>query len=183
MGFFPFFDSDLPSSDLSNHTFIADFSPLGIYVQPYIYLYLEEVKQMMADIPEGTWLAYQLTITESGKPKSEPMVEKYTFRKIDGDDFTVDVERNGEPVCTLNTKRSYGSGLFDFSTLTKKGADNIKTSFGHFYANIYEGAIDGKSVRMFLGKDDIVFRFIKTYNTESGLHSETRELCWASIKI
>lgn len=137
----------------------------------------------MVTIPEGAWLAYQLTITESGKPKSEPMVEKYTFSKIDGDDCTVSVDRNGTPVETLKTKLSFGSGLFDYSSLIKKGSDNIKTSFGHFYANIYEGMVDGHSVRMYLGKDDLVFRFIKTCTTDSGLHSETRELCWASIKI
>ncbi len=137
----------------------------------------------MVTIPEGAWLAYQLTITESGRPKSEPMVEKYTFNKINGDDCTVSVDRNGTPIDTLKTKLSFGSGLFDYSSLTKKGSDNIKTSFGHFYANIYEGELDGHSVRMYLGKDDLVFRYIKTCNTDSGLHSETRELCWASIKI
>lgn len=137
----------------------------------------------MVTIPEKAWLAYQLTITESGKPKSEPMVEKYTFDKIEGDSCTVSVERNGNPITTLSTKLSDGSGLFDYSQLTKKGSDNINTSFGHFYANIYEGEIDGHSVRMYLGKDDIVFRYIRTTKTESGLHSETRELCWASIKI
>lgn len=137
----------------------------------------------MATIPEGTWLAYQLTVTESGKAKSEPMVEKYTFTKIDGDDCTVDVECNQKPVRTMHTKLSYGSGLFDFSKLTKRGSDNINTSFGHYYANIYEGEVDGRSVRLYLGKEDIVFRYIQTYSTEDGLHSETRELCWASIKI
>lgn len=137
----------------------------------------------MVTIPEGAWLAYQLTITESGRPKSEPMVEKYTFNKIDGEDCTVSVERNGNPVGNLKTKLSHGSGLFDYSSLVKKGSDNITTSFGHFYANIFEGVVDGHSVRMYLGKDDIVFRYIRTINTDSGLHSETRELCWASIKI
>ncbi len=137
----------------------------------------------MVTIPEGAWLAYQLTITESGRPKSEPMVEKYTFTKVEGEDCTVSLERNGNPVDTLKTKLSYGSGLFDYSKLTKKGSDNINTQFGHFYANIYEGQVDGNNVRMYLGKEDIVFRYIRTFSTETGLHSETRELCWASIKI
>lgn len=137
----------------------------------------------MVTVTEGAWLAYQLTVTESGKSKSEPKVEKYAFTSVSGDDCTVSIERNGEPVGNISTKMSFGSALFDFSSLAKKGADNINTNFGHFYANIYEGEIDGKSVRMYIGKDDIVFRYITTERSESGLHSETRELMWASIKI
>lgn len=137
----------------------------------------------MVEIPTGAWLAYQLTVTESGRPKSEPMVEKYTFESVGDGRCTVKVERNGESVGTIETLTSYGSCLFDFSGLEKKGSDNINTAFGHFYANIYEGEADGKSVRMYLGKDDIVFRYITTERSENGLHSETRELCWASIKI
>ena len=137
----------------------------------------------MVDIPAGAWLAYQLSVTESGKMKSEPMVEKYTFEKVEDGKCTVSVERNQQPVGKMETLTSYGSCLFDFSKLTKKGSDNINTAFGHFYANIYEGEVDGHSVRLYLGKDDIVFRYITTKRSEAGLHSETRELCWASIKI
>ena len=137
----------------------------------------------MVAVTAGAWLAYQLTVTDSGKLKSEPMVEKYTFDSVSDGRCSVRVERNGEPVCTMETLVSYGSALFDFTKLTKKGSDNISTAFGHFYANIYEGEVDGKSVRMYLGKDDIVFRYTTTERSESGLHSETRELCWASIKI
>lgn len=135
------------------------------------------------EVPEGAWLAYQLTITESGKAKSAPMVEKYTFTKVADGKCTVTVERNGEPKGTIETSTSFGSCLFDFSKLEKKNADNINTQFGHFFANIYEGEDNGQSVRMYLGKDDIVFRRITTVRSEAGLHSETRELCWASIKI
>ena len=137
----------------------------------------------MVDVTAGAWLAYQLTVTDSGKLKSEPMVEKYSFDSVVDGKCKVTVERNGQPLGTMETLVTYGSALFDFSKLTKKGSDNINTAFGHFYANIYEGVVDGKSVRMYLGKDDIVFRYITTERSEAGLHSETRELCWASIKI
>ncbi|MBO5600372.1 MAG: hypothetical protein J5897_04950 [Candidatus Methanomethylophilus sp.] len=137
----------------------------------------------MVDVTAGAWLAYQLTVTDSGKLKSEPMVEKYSFDSVEDGKCKVTVERNGQPLGTMETLVTYGSALFDFSKLTKKGSDNINTAFGHFYANIYEGVVDGKSVRMYLGKDDIVFRYITTERSEAGLHSETRELCLASIKI
>ena len=137
----------------------------------------------MFEIPEGAWLAYQLTTTESGKPKMEPKVEKYTFVKIDGEDCTVNVECNGEPVGTIQTKTSFGSSLFDFSGLEKKGSENLNTNFGHFYVNIYEGIEGDKSVRMYIAKGNIVFRRVITYHKGDSLYSESRELCWSSIRL
>ena len=137
----------------------------------------------MFEIPEGAWLAYQLTTTESGKPKMEPKVEKYTFVKIAGEDCTVDVERNGEPVGTIQTKTSFGCYLFDFSGLEKKGSENLNTNFGHFYVNIYEGKEGDASVRMYIAKDNIVLRRVLSYTKGDSLYSESRELCWASIRI
>ena len=137
----------------------------------------------MFEIPEGAWLAYQLTTTESGKPKMEPKVEKYTFVKIDGEDCTVNVECNGEPVGTIQTKTSFGSSLFDFSGLEKKGSENLNTNFGHFYVNIYEGIEGDKSVRMYIAKGNIVFRRVIAYHKGDSLYSESRELCWASIRL
>lgn len=137
----------------------------------------------MFEIPEGAWLAYQLTTTESGKPKMEPKVEKYTFVKIDGEDCTVNVECNGEPVGTIQTKTSFGSSLFDFSGLEKKGSENLNTNFGHFYVNIYEGIEGDKSVRMYIAKGNIVFRRVIAYHKGDSLYSESRELCWSSIRL
>lgn len=133
--------------------------------------------------PEGAWLGFQLTVSESGKPKVAPMVERYTFEKIVGEDCTVAVECNGEPKGHMHTKTNYASSLFDFSNLEKKGSENLSTNFGHFYVNIYEGIVDGTSVRMYLGKDDIVFRRVISYNKGDALYSESREFCWSSIRI
>ena len=137
----------------------------------------------MLQVPEGAWFGFQVNISESGKPKVAPMVERYTFEKIDGEDCTVAVECNGEPKGRIQTKTSYASSLFDFSQLEKKGSENINTNFGHFYANIYEGVVDGVSIRMYLGKDDIVFRRVISYNKGDALYSESREFCWSSIRI
>ncbi len=113
----------------------------------------------------------------------EPKVEKYTFVKIAGEDCTVDVQRNGEPVGTIQTKTSYGCSLFDFSNLEKKGSENLNTNFGHFYVNIYEGQEGDRSVRMYIAKDNIVLRRVIAYHKGDNLYSESRELCWASIRL
>ena len=137
----------------------------------------------MFEIPEGAWLGYQLNVSESGKPKVAPMVERYTFEKIEGNDCTVSVERNGEPVGRIHTKTSFGCSLFDFSGLEKKGSENLNTNFGHFYVNIYEGKEGDSSVRMYIAKDNIVLRRVISYNKGDSLYSESRELCWASIRL
>lgn len=137
----------------------------------------------MFQVPKGGWLAYQLIISQSGKPKMDPMVEKYTFEEVAGGDCTVAVERNGEPQGLIHTKTDYGSCLFDFSQLEKRGSENLNTNFGHFYVNIYEGVVDGVATRMFLAKDNIVFRSVISYHKGDSLYSESRELCWASVKL
>ncbi len=137
----------------------------------------------MFQVPEGAWFGFQLTVSESGKPKVAPMVERYTFEKIDGEECTVAVERNGEPRGRMQTNTKFASNLFDFSKLEKKGSENLNTNFGHFYVNIYEGVEDGVNVRMYLGKDDIVFRRVISYNKGDALYSESREFCWSSVRI
>ncbi|MGI6009524.1 MAG: hypothetical protein ACOX8X_05350 [Methanomethylophilus sp.] len=137
----------------------------------------------MSEITEGTWFAYQLTVSGGGKSR-DPSIEKYTVKKIDGDKVTVEFEVNGEKKKTLHTTKDFGSYIFDLSKLEKKGAENITTQFGHVFANIYEANGNGKSERVFLGKDNVVFRDVRTAMQKDGtLYSESRELCWTSMKL
>ena len=64
-----------------------------------------------------------------------------------------------------------------------RGSENLNTNFGHFYVNIYEGQEGDKSVRMYIAKDNIVLRRVLSYTKGDSLYSESRELCWASIRI
>ena len=137
----------------------------------------------MTEISEGTWFGYQLTVATSGRPRAEPLIERYTVKKIDGDRVTVVKEINGGSPETIETKTGYGSYIFDLNGLERRGAENMKTAFGHMYVNIYESENDGSSERVFLGKDGIAFRDIKTRHTEKGLYTETRELFWTNMKL
>lgn len=138
----------------------------------------------MVEIAEGTWFAYQYTVTESGRSHSDPKIVKYTVEKIDGDDITMSKEVNGEDAGKFPTKKSFGSYIFDMSALSKRGSENMTTSFGHMYVSIFEFNGDGESERLFLGKDNVVFRDIRTRRKSEGvLITETRELCWSSMKL
>ena len=138
----------------------------------------------MARINEGTWFAYQLTVTESGRTRSDPTIEKYTVQKIEGQNVLVQKEINGKDVGQFNTTRGHGSCVFDMASLSKRGSENMNTGFGHMYVNIFESAGDGESERIFLGKDNIVFRDIRTRKkSDDVLITETRELCWTSMKL
>ncbi|WII09478.1 hypothetical protein O8W32_01285 [Methanomassiliicoccales archaeon LGM-DZ1] len=138
----------------------------------------------MSEITEGTWFAYQLTASRGGRSHNEPSIEKYTVAKIDGDSVTVKLEVNAVPKGELHTTKDCGSYIFSLEGLEKKGAENIKTQFGHVYANIYEFNGGGRSERIFLGKDNVVFRDVRTVMQEDGsLYTENRELCWTSMKL
>lgn len=138
----------------------------------------------MTEITEGTWFAYQLTVLRGGRNHRDPSIEKYTVVKIDGDDITVQREINGTGAEIIATKRSFGSFIFDMSGLEKKGSENMKTPFGHMYVNIFESSQDGGSERTFIGKDNIVFRDVRTrLQSEGVLYTETRELCWTNMKL
>ena len=78
---------------------------------------------------------------------------------------------------------SFGTCAFDFSNLEKKGSDNMKTQFGSMFVTIYEKEEGDEGHRIFIGKDNIAFRVIYTRNTEAGLYTETRELCWSNVKL
>lgn len=138
----------------------------------------------MTEITVGTWFAYQYTITESGRSRSDPKIIKYTVKSIDGDKVTMGKEVNGDDAGDFTTDKSHGSYVFDMSTLSKRGSENMTTSFGHMYVSIYEFNGDGCSERVFLGKDNVVFRDIRTKRKSEGvLVTETRELCWSSMKL
>lgn len=138
----------------------------------------------MAEITEGTWFAYQVTVSHGGRAHGDPAIEKYSVVRIDGDDVTVEKEVNGTEKSTIGTKTSFGSLVFDMSELEKKGSENMTTPFGHMYVNIFENSHDGWSERVFLGKDNIVFRDVRTELRDGGvLYTETRELCWTSMKL
>lgn len=139
----------------------------------------------MTDITEGTWFAYQLQTSKRALSGGDPTIEKYTILKIEGDNVTVQKNVNGEDTEKLETKTSFGSYIFDMAGLEKRGSDNMNTQFGHIYANIFEsvGRKDG-SERIFLGKDNIVFRQVVTKKQPDGsLYSEDRNLMWSSMKI
>lgn len=59
----------------------------------------------------------------------------------------------------------------------------MKTPFGSMYVTIYEKEDGDEGARVFIGKDNIAFRIIKTKNTENGLYTESRELCWSNVKL
>ena len=138
----------------------------------------------MTEITEGVWFAYQLTVSCGGRNHKDPSIEKYTIVKIDGDDVTVQREVDGAGAETFETKTTFGSCIFDMSDLEKKGSENMTTPFGHIYVNIFESSREGRSERVFLGKDNIVFRDVRTQLQSGGaLYTETRELCWTSMKL
>ncbi len=139
----------------------------------------------MTEITAGTWFAYQMTATESGRTKSEISIEKYTVEKIEADgSCTVIKNINGTDVETLRTTTAFGSCVFDLAGLEKRGSENMNTAFGHMYVNILEAQRLGGSERVFLGKDNVVFRDIRTQLRSGGvLYTETRELSWTSMKL
>lgn len=59
----------------------------------------------------------------------------------------------------------------------------MKTSFGSMYVTIYEKEDGDEGARIFIGKDNIAFRIIKTRNTDNGLYTESSELCWTNVKL
>ena len=98
--------------------------------------------------------------------------------------MTVQREVDGAGAETFETKTTFGSCIFDMSDLEKKGSENMTTPFGHIYVNIFESSRDRGSERVFLGKDNIVFRDVRTQLQSGGaLYTETRELCWTSMKL
>ncbi|MDD2627058.1 MAG: hypothetical protein PHT00_01490 [Candidatus Methanomethylophilus sp.] len=140
----------------------------------------------MTEITEGTWFAYQMTATESGKSRSDVSIEKYTIAKISADGGCIVVKNiNGVDVDTLETKADDGSCIFSLKGLEKRGSENMNTAFGHIYVNIYETPDrSGDSERVFLGKDNVVFRDIRTQVRDgSSLYTETRELSWTNMKL
>lgn len=138
----------------------------------------------MTEITEGTWFAYQMSATQSGRPKNEVTIEKYTITKISGSQCTVVKNVNGQDAETFETSVEDGSCIFSLKGLEKRGAENMSTAFGHMYVNIYEVERCGGSERVFLGKDNVVFRDIRTQMWSGGvLYTETRELSWTNMKL
>ncbi|AGI47947.1 hypothetical protein TALC_00953 [Thermoplasmatales archaeon BRNA1] len=137
----------------------------------------------MAEITPGTWFAYQFTETVGGRVTRETVIERFTIKAIEGDRVTVVRDINNADQTEIESDTSCGCYVFDISDFEKRGSDNMSTQFGHVYVSIMEAEHDGVSERAFVGKDNIVFRMIRTDHTPSGLHTETHELCWSNYKI
>lgn len=137
----------------------------------------------MADITEGTWFAYQYNVTVGGRPTKDTAIERFTVKKIDGSDVTVLRDINNSEPAEVPGNTAFGCFVFDLKGFEKRGSENMTTQFGHMYVSIYEKEENGVSERMFVGKDNIVFRKILTKHMDNGLLSETHELCWSNMKI
>jgi hypothetical protein len=132
----------------------------------------------------GSWVEYEVTVTRSDKKKSESFVEKYTVTTLDGDACTILKEVEGKDPETINGSLRFGSCIFDIDHMFKTGSENMTTVFGHMYVNIFETDRLGGGERIFLGKDNIVFRDVRTQMWSMGvLYTETRELVWTSLKL
>ena len=137
----------------------------------------------MVSFTKGNWFAYQYTVAVSGRPQGEIAIERYVIKEIDGDKVILARDLNNGTPETVEGNLSYGTCVFDYSRLEKRGSDNMKTSFGSMYVTIYEKEFGDEGERIFIGKDNIAFRVINTRKTENGLYTETRELCWSDVKL
>ena len=137
----------------------------------------------MASFDVGNWFAYQYVVTVSGRPQGEPVIERYVIKSVDGTKVTLSHDLNNGTPDTVEGDTSYGTCVFDYSNLSKRGSDNMKTSFGSMYVTIYEDENGDCGERIFIGKDNIAFRIINTKKTDDGLYTETRELCWSNAKL
>lgn len=137
----------------------------------------------MVSLTVGNWFAYQYTVAVSGRPQGEVAIERYVIKAIDGDKVTLARDINNGTPETVEGNLAFGTCVFDYSKLEKRGSDNMKTSFGSMYVTIYENDSGDEGQRIFIGKDNIAFRIINTRRTDNGLYTETRELCWSDVKL
>ncbi len=137
----------------------------------------------MVSLAVGNWFAYQYTVAVSGRPQGEVAIERYVIKAIDGDKVTLARDINNGAPETVEGNLAFGTCVFDYSKLEKRGSDNMKTSFGSMYVTIYENDFGDEGQRIFIGKDNIAFRIINTRRTDNGLYTETRELCWSDVKL
>jgi len=137
----------------------------------------------MAAFDVGNWFAYQYTEAISGRPQGETVIERYVVKAVDGDKVTLARDINNGTPETVDGNLSFGTCVFDLTGLEKRGSENMKTSFGSMYVTIYEKEEAESGQRIFIGKDNIAFRVIKTRQTDGGLYTETRELCWSNVKL
>ena len=137
----------------------------------------------MASFNVGDWFAYQFTVAVSGRPQGEIAIERFVIKSIDGDKVTLARDLNNGTPETVEGDVSFGTCVFDYGNLAKRGSDNMKTSFGSMYVTVYENESGDDGLRIFIGKDNIAFRIIKTRKTDAGLYTETHELCWSNVKL
>ena len=137
----------------------------------------------MSAFDVGNWFAYQYTVAVSGRPQGEPAIERYIIKSNDGSSVKLSRDLNQGTPEEIDGSIGLGTCVFDFSGLEKKGSDNMKTQFGSMYVTIYEKEDGDEGQRIFIGKDNIAFRVIKTRKTDNGLYTETRELCWTNVKL
>ncbi len=137
----------------------------------------------MAVFDVGNWFAYQYTVAVSGRPQGDPAIERFVIKKNDGDNVHLERDLNQGSPEQVDGNVQMGTCVFDLSKLQKRGSDNMKTPFGSMYVTIYEAEEGDVGERVFIGKDNIAFRVIKTRRTDSGLYTETHELCWTNVKL